>query len=506
MTAMLPRRLAQAAASLPDKPALIERGKTTTFAELLASAQALASDLRPRIEPGARVAAVLENSAAYVASCYATWLAGGLFAGLNTALKEAELLQLIAQCDAAVCIVDAKYRALRDSLNAQRKPVIVAGNIESTNLHANETPFPTAGAAADRAADIADPPPENGALIIFTSGTTGAPKGVLLTHRNLATNTAAIQQYLAIERTDIAMCVLPFFYSYGNSVLHTHLTAGSTLVLENSFMYPQQVIEIMRTQAVTAFYGVPSTYYLLLDRTAITTETLPALRYCAQAGGAMTPARIDAFCDRMTGIRFYVMFGQTEASARVTYLPPDRRSDKSGSVGIAVAGVTLSIRDENGNEMAVGEHGEVCARGDSIMAGYWNDAEETAKVLKNGWLHTGDLGYLDRDGFLFLIGRSREMIKSGAHRIAPREIEDVIAALPGIAEVAVTGTPDAILGEAIVAWVVAQEHSPEFTRQILRKCREELAPYKIPKAVNYLQSLPRTASGKIMKHKLQPGE
>ena len=250
---------------------------------------------------------------------------------------------------------------------------------------------------------------------------------------------------------------------------------------------------------VTAFCGVPSSYYLLLSRTKPVDYDLSSLRYCTQAGGAMDPVKINDWQEQVDA-DFYVMYGQTEASARLSYLPPDHLKTKSGSVGIAIPGVELSVQSASGELHKNGEQGEVCARGDNVMLSYFNAADDTAQVLKNGWLHTGDLGYFDEDGFLYLVGRNKEMIKSGAHRINPREIEEIIESLDGVDEVAVVGKDDELLGQVVRACVVTSLDEGMLKKIIMKKCRQNLATYKIPKELLFLKELPKTASGKVKKH------
>jgi len=497
MSDLLPQRLLAVATQYPERCAIRQGSTEISFGVLAAKIRALDAALRARIEPGERVALVMENSVDYVASCYAVWLSGGVVVGLNTALKPDDLMWQIEHCAASCVIADTRRWQELDARLPERVRAcsIVAGAVPSVvaldDLY--RAPF------VDVAPVVisADSP----AQIIYTSGTTGRPKGVLLSHGNLASNIVAIQDYLGIRADDVAMCVLPFFYSFGNSVLHSHLTVGSGLVLENSLMYPQTVVQQMQAQQVTAFYGVPSTYYILLARTQLEGADLRALRYCAQAGGAMDPVRIERFCAALPQLDFIVMYGQTEASARLSWLPPVDRQRKQGSVGLAIPGVQLSIRGEDGAELEAGSTGEVCVRGANVMLGYWQDADATQQAIRGGWLCTGDLGYRDADGYLYLIGRSKEMIKSGAHRISPREIEEVIAAVPGVEDVAVIGIDDELLGQSIKACVIASEDDA-LRRQILRQCREHLPLYKMPKAVDFYKEFPRTASGKIQKHLL----
>jgi acyl-CoA synthetase (AMP-forming)/AMP-acid ligase II len=296
--------------------------------------------------------------------------------------------------------------------------------------------------------------------------------------------------------------LLPFFYSYGSSVLHTHLAVGATLVIENNLIYPQRTLARLSEERVTGFPGVPSTFALLLQAADFTKYDLKALRYLTQAGGAMPPATIQRLRGALPNARLFIMYGQTEATARLTYLLPERLTDKLGSVGIPVPGVELQIRDDEDRSVAPGVVGEVCVRGSNVMQGYFRDQDATESVLRNGWLHTGDLGHLDAEGYLFLQGRRSDMIKSGAHRISPLDIEDVIATLPEVAEVAVVGVPDDVLGEAIKAVVTLKPGASLDALRVQRHCSEQLPRYKVPRIVQFATSLPRTSSGKVMRYQL----
>jgi acyl-CoA synthetase (AMP-forming)/AMP-acid ligase II len=350
---------------------------------------------------------------------------------------------------------------------------------------------------------VAEPSPNDLASIIYTSGTTGSPKGVKLSHGNLAANTESICAYLPITARDRALCVLPFPYSYGASVLHTHLAQGASLILEDSLLYPHQILSRVQDEGVTSLAGVPSTFYLFLQRTNLADYDLSSLKYVTQAGARMDPGQIRAFRDQVPQAQFFVMYGQTEATARLAYVPPDLLEAKPGSAGRAIPGVELRIEGENGEVLPPGQAGEVCARGDNVMMGYWDDPDETEKALKDGWLQTGDVGEMDEDGFLFLHGRQREMIKSGAHRIAPSEIEEVIRRVPGVRDVAVVGVPDPLLGESVKAWIIPDPTPPpNLSRDIQRQCRQHLALFKVPKSVMFRADFPRTASGKVRKHLL----
>jgi long-chain acyl-CoA synthetase len=491
-------RLFEVAQAQPDHLALVEGDRSITYGELWGRVGTIAQALASLVKPQDRVALVMDNGLDYVASVYGAWAAGAVVVGLNTSLKEPDLLQQISHCQARVVLLGKKSAKLAEPAAALGVAVLYPQDLPESLPMASQPLWPVSGLAPVALASHAP------ATIIYTSGTTGLPKGVALSHGNLSANVAAVQQSLPIRADDIALCPLPFFYAYGFSVLHTHLSMGAALVLENSFMYPQKVLQRMAALGVTSFYGVPSTYYLLLERDHLSQASLGQLRYAAQAGGAMDPARIALFRERLPNTDFYVMYGQTEACSRLTTLPSHALARKTGSVGLPLPGVSLSIRDPDGAQLATRQIGEVCARGPNVMQGYWQADEDTAQVIRQDWLWTGDLGYLDEDGFLHLTGRSREMIKTGAHRVSPWEIEQLINGVAGVKETAVLSMPDRLLGDVIRACVIADLPTETLRRDILQVCKARLAPHKIPRQVDFLAHFPRTASGKVQKHLLRP--
>jgi len=340
------------------------------------------------------------------------------------------------------------------------------------------------------------------AVLLYTSGTTGRPKGVMLSHGNFVANNTTIIDYLRLGPDDVGLTVMPFHFSYGNSVLHTHLGAGATLLLEDNLAYPLVVMQRLQNERVTGFSGVPSTFAILMSRTRIEDFDLSAMRYLTQAGGAMTRAAIQRMRQLVPSARFFVMYGQTEATARLTYLPPERLEEKLGSIGKALDGIEIEVRGLNGAVLSPGQTGELCARGPNIMLGYWRDEAATREAVVDGWLHTGDLAHIDEDGFLYIDGRVVEMIKVGSFRVSPLEVEEVLATLPGIAEMAVASMPDELLGQAIKAVLVLRDGASLDERQVKAHCRARLAAYKVPKVVEFAHELPRTSSGKIQRFKL----
>lgn len=498
--------LREAARQRPDADAVVYKGRRVKYHELWNMVCSVADYLRSNgLKENDRVGVLVENSPEYIASYYGVLAAGGVAVGLNTAARAADIANWLEHCGARFLFSSLHHAELGEisEICASDLTIVGIGSkasgpvgiscLWSDIINNRKTGEPDLSIISD----VTGP-----AAIIYTSGTTGSPKGVTLSHKNLLSNTQSIVEYLRLSPKDSIVCVLPFYYSYGNSVMHTHLAVGGMLVLENSFLYPHKVLEKIVEEKVTGFSGVPSTYALLLSRTKLGEYDFSGLRYMTQAGGAMAPASIRQLLEAIPSIDFYVMYGQTEATARLSYLPPDKLLDKMGSIGKAIPGVALEIRDENGSVCPPGVTGEIYARGDNIMTGYWNAPEATNNAIKNGWLSTGDLAHYDEDGYIYIDGRFTDMIKVGANRISPKEIEEKVAELDGIEELAAIGVPDKILGQIIKLFVVKTGSSEITERNILKHCKENMAPYKLPKRIEFVESLPKTASGKLQRFKL----
>jgi acyl-CoA synthetase (AMP-forming)/AMP-acid ligase II len=367
---------------------------------------------------------------------------------------------------------------------------------ELSNLPRNEGSSPAAEIAADR--DLA--------ALMFTSGSTGSPKGVMVTHRNIETNTRDIISYMKLSCEDRTMVVLPFYYCFGLSLIHTQLMAGGTLVLDNEFkLFPESMLNDLRQRECTGFAGVPSTYQILLRRTQFASSEFPHLRWFQQAGGKLPNSVIQELLEAFPRTKFYLMYGQTEGTARLSYLPPERLADKLGSIGRGLPSTRLEVVKTDGTPIAPGsdEIGEIVAVGDNVALGYWNDPAETAKYFRNGRLHTGDLARVDKDEFIFIVERERDMIKSGGNRIGAKEVEEAIAELRDVTEVAVVGAPHDLLGEAIKAFVVPNKPGCIEVEEIENHCRKRLASFKVPEEVIVVERMPHNGSGKIHKQELK---
>jgi acyl-CoA synthetase (AMP-forming)/AMP-acid ligase II len=337
------------------------------------------------------------------------------------------------------------------------------------------------------------------AALMFTSGSTARPRGVMVSHRNIIANTASIIEYLGLSCYDRVMAILPFYYCFGTSLLHTHLRVGGSLVLDHRFMYPDKVLARMQSTRCTGFAGVPSHYQILLRSSSLKQMHLPALRWLQQAGGHLPTSFLTELRLALPGVRVFVMYGQTEATARLSYLPPELLDMKAGSIGKGIPGVSLHVLDERGNAVAPGQAGEIVAQGENITLGYWCDEDETKISFCQGKLHTT----VDEDGFLYVVDRAKHFLKCGGTRVSCKRIEEELLENPEIVEAAVVGVPDPVLGEAVKAFVVPRNGAADLNHRLRRFCAERLPPAFVPKEIVMVDSLPKNSAGKLLKTKLR---
>jgi len=492
----------------PEAVLVVESSGERAYGQVEERANRIARALLDQgTRPGDRVALLCANSSAYIEAYYGILKAGAVVVSLNTQARLENLVEMLKDCSPVGVVCGP--RQLRQTLGLVGKadlgfvlaldakiPPAVVNPSSSTRLLSSAEVLPAMSPEPPGVA-IGD---SDRAAIVYTSGSTGRPRGAILRHFNLVANTRSIVEYLDLSASERVMVVLPFHYVYGKSLLNTHVAVGGSVVIENRFMYPQEALNALERTEATGFAGVPSTFAILLNKSNLAKRALPSLRYVTQAGGPMSPRMQRTLHEVLPGKQIFVMYGATEASARLSYLDPVDLPRKIGSIGKAIPGVELTVLRRDGTEADVDEPGELVARGTNIMEGYWNAPEETAAVLDERGYHTGDLVRRDAEGFLYVVGRIREMIKSGAHRISPLEIENVLLQHPAIHEAAVLGHPDETLGETIGAYVVLDPGSDVVVEEgILEWCRTHLAPYKVPHSLLILEELPHHSSGKIDK-------
>jgi len=500
--------LCNSAKRFPQKDAIIHVNNRYTYTEVLTTSSTVSSWLlKMNLAPGFRAAILTDDPFEYITSYFATLMAGGIAVGLNTQTSDRTLRTILNDCTPSIIFFHAKFRRYLEKISDLPSPqlLVISGSLDNLPAEKYRKWFDRSMILSLQPISSIQPPEITSssiAQIIYTSGTTGSPKGVMLRHSNLVANTNSTIKYLQLSENDRVMAVLPFFYSYGNSILLTHIAVGGSLIVNQNFLYPKVILDQMIKEEVTGFSGVASTFAILINRSDIRNYSFPNLRYITQAGAALSPKLAHQLEAILPETQIFIMYGQTEASPRLSYLDPKEIYRKPGSIGKAIPGVTLQLLDESGNPVPPGQVGEIVANGDNIMAGYWGKPAETDKVLRPEGLWTGDLAKMDAEGFFYIISRKSDIIKSGSHRIAPKEIEEIILEHEAVHEVAVVGIKNDILGESIKACIVLKTEMLCSTKDITLHCKQNLPTYKIPQQIEFFKELPKTATGKICKNKL----
>lgn len=509
---LLHHLLEGAARAWPEREAMVCGRGHSSYRDLDEGANRIAHALlRAGVGRGERVGILMPNGARFASGYFAIAKMGGVAVPINTAATPAHLGHVLRDAGVSALLLEgrAKPERLRVLSEAPALRVLfAAGDVSRLGqLRRRDAGFLRSldGVLEEESPERPEREvsPRDLACLAYTSGSTGRPKGVMLRHANIVANTESIASCLDLRPDDRMMVVLPFFYCYGASLIHTHFRVGASLVIENQFTYPNRVLERMEEERVTGFAGVPSTFAILLRRSSLRERSLEHLRCVTQAGGAMAPALIRELREALPGARIHVMYGQTEASARLSCLPPELLDEKIGSIGRGIPGVELRVLGPDGERVRPAQVGEIVATGPNVMAGYWGCPEATRTVLDAEGLHTGDLARVDEDGFIYIVGRKRDIINCNAHRISAGEIEEAILEEASVLECAVVGVEDEIAGEAICAFVVPVDGGGIGEREILRACKERLPAYQVPRSVEICRSLPRNEAGKILKEELR---
>ena len=497
----LARHLLLSARRLPGQPAVIERDRVEhTYAALARRTLALAGALQTRlgVAAGGRVALVMRNNAAYVELLYACWAAGAAAIPVNVKLHPREIAFILDDAQARVCFVtDEVDGAAIDAARAGGGTTFV--DVDSREYRSLMQEAPAAPA------EVA---PDDTAWLFYTSGTTGRPKGVMLTHRNLL---SMALNYLADVDAAAAgehlLHAAPMSHGSGIYILPNVAAAATQLIPASRGFDVGEIDEILALVPKVKFFAAPTMVMRLVDRLKGEAQGLKSIIY---GGGPMYVADCLRALDRL-GPRLTQIYGQGEAPMTITVLPAaehvddhdGRRMQRLASVGRAQTGVELAVLGTDDRPLAEGEIGEVAVRGEMVMRGYLNNAEATAKTLAGGWLHTGDLGHLDAQGYLTLVDRSKDLIISGGSNIYPREIEEVLLRHPQVREAAVVGLPDADWGEIAVAVLVCQPGAPPAEAELEALCLQQIARFKRPKRYLFVDELPKNATGKVLKRELR---
>ena len=483
-----------------EYPALAFEGRQYTNVDQQRAASRLAHVLRRLgIGPGDRVVVLLPNCPEVMQSYAAILKCGAVIVPLIFLLGEREVAHVLADSEAKVVITStdlvSRVEGQVGVMPTLRHVLLVDGGGDGRlhSLAQESAGEPDRFTAADRG-------PDDLAVILYTSGTTGVPKGVALSHANLESNARAIASLHELPREEWAVTVLPLSHSYGLTVMNAGHLLGSRGVLLRWFN-PELVLQTIQDYRAVSMAAVPTMLVYLLHYPDAERFDTRSMRVWG-SGAAPLPVEVVEPFERKFGGKILEGYGLTEAAPVVsTHRLTGPR--KIGSVGQAIPGVAISIQDDGDRPVPVGQVGEVCVKGPNVMTGYYRNPEETARTVRDGWLHTGDMGRLDEDGFLFIVERKKDLIIRGGFNIYPREVEEVLYAHRSVAEAAVVGTKDPRMGEEVVAFVVPKEGETLSAEEIIGFCESRLARFKCPKQVRFVPSLPKSPIGKVLRKELR---
>src|SRR5450759_389329 len=474
----------------PDHVAVVDAGKRYTYGELCSAAATLVAELAAlRLPTGSRVGILAPNSFFFVAAYLAAMKLDHVAVPVSDKITPEDVRRNLDVVGCTTVLLDRRLGrrfagAFDDDVRLITDEVLGSGR---------EAAWP----------EVAGCDPDADAALMFTSGTTSRPKAVRVTHRNIQANTDSIITYLGLRGNDRALVILPFFYCYGASLLHTHLRVGGRVVLLNSFAFPETALDLLEREECTVFAGVPSSFQLLLRAASFTTRALPSLRLIQQAGGKLQPVLVEELLEAENDALLFVMYGQTQATARLSYVPPEMLQAKPGSIGRGIPGVQLRVLDEADRPVAPGDRGEIYARGENISPGYFGDPDESASKFTPHGLRTGDLATVDEDGDIFIVDRRDDFIKVWGYRVSSQEVEACALGIEHLVSAGAIGVPDLEAGEAITLFVTARPGTLVTPEEVLAVCREHLPKHMVPRTVIVVDALPLNANGKVAKSALR---
>ncbi|MGQ9477739.1 MAG: long-chain-fatty-acid--CoA ligase [Candidatus Bipolaricaulia bacterium] len=521
-----------AAQKFPDNPAIIFLGRRISYRQLVGLVEACAAALHDLgVRKGDRVSINLPNLPQFVISFYAVLRLGAIVVQTNPMYTERELVELIDDAGAETMItleqLYPRAAAVRAKTGLKRLILTSVGDFLpplkrllyplKERLEGKHVPFKGGDSLelrellrryrGERPPQVELDPALDVALLQYTGGTTGTPKGAMLTHRNLVANALQSRAWFlqAEEGHERVLAVLPFFHVYGMTVaMNLAVVLGSTMILLPRFRI-DEVLETINRYQPTIFPGAPTMYVAFNTHPHIKRYKVGSIKECI-SGSAPLPVEVKKRFEELTGGRLVEGYGLSEASP-VTHCNPLDGRDIPGSIGLPFPDTEAKIVDPvTGEDLGVGQVGELVVHGPQVMKGYWNKPEETAQALKDGWLHTGDIAMMDERGYFYIVDRAKDMIIASGYNVYPREVEEVLYQHPKVAEVAVIGVPDPYRGETVKAFIVPRSGERPSAEEITQFCRERLAAYKVPRLIEFRESLPKSAVGKVLKRELRREE
>lgn len=481
-----------------DKTAAVLDDQKITYGELEKESNKLAHGLIDlNIKPSDMVSIMLPNCLEFLTAYLGVIKSGATMVPLNISFKTPAVEYILNNSEAKIVITSKKFFPLIKECNLDflENIILVDGDksddyILLSELKDQKTTLP----------ELKNIDQEFTAACLYTSGTTGKPKGAMLTHHNLIFDTQKIIKHLKVNDSDRYICVLPMFHAFAETVcMLMPLFLGAEIVIIDRFL-PEKVLKTIQEKNVTFFAGVPTMYSALLNVKNKEEFDLSHLNLCISGGAAMPQQTMEDF-EETFNVKILEGNGPTETSP-VAYVNPVDGARKSGSVGLPIPETKVKIVGEDDNELSFGEIGEIIVQGEHVMKGYFKMPEATEKTLRGGWLHTGDLGKMDKDGYVYIVDRKKDMINVGGMNVYPREIEEQLYKHPKIREAALVATKDELRGEIPKAVIVLKKGESATEREIQKYCMQYFANYKIPKLVDFIDELPKNATGKIDKKSL----
>lgn len=496
----------------PEKTALWSDGVSYTYSELAQQAlQCVALFMACGVQKGDRIVLWMPNGVDQVVGLFAAWASGACAVPIGATTPLERCAQQIRHCGARVVVApDARLAPLREALRSTLPQPMLLPNqavrspqgVRIPESHENERSHKCALAPPPAVIDL------DIAAIIYTSGSSGIPKGVIHSHRSIDTATRSINGYLENGPDDVILSVLQLNFSYGLLQLLGTFRTGGTLVLEKGIGYPYEVIRQFSRHHITGFAGSPTIWAMILQLSNVGPEDVSTVRYITNAAAAIPAPFVPRLAALFTAAKIYLMHGMTEC-IRTGFLPPDEALLNPTSIGRAMENVELWIVDDEGRRLGPGETGELVIRGSTLMLGYWNDPTSTESVLRPGpfpWdrcLYSGDMFRMDQKGYFYFVARKDDIIKSRGEKVSPVEVEAVIYQLPDVQECRIIGVPDDLLGNRVRAEIVLRQGQTLSERKVKGHCSEHLEPHKVPHEVAFVDSLPKTDGGKIIRNQKQ---
>jgi long-chain acyl-CoA synthetase len=503
--------LDESARNFHHRACLSFRGSRITYGELADLTDRYAKAMYDiGIRKGDRVAIWALNCPEFVIAYYGNAKLGAISVPINTMFTAEEAHYILADSEAKAIVAHSCYEPALHQI-WQRLPELQHGvmipieSAETAFLSWTDLMRQGAEALADAPSSALDfkerPQAREVAVYLYTSGTTGHPKGAMLSHRNLIWDAEACHRVIPLDESDVCVCVLPMFHSFAQQVyIIFGIRYGTSVVILDRFV-PATVLQALHECKATMFCAVPSMFAMLLQVPREQRPPITTLKYCIAGGAALPPKVYQGFKDEF-GVPILEGDGPTECSPVVS-VNPLRGEQKVGSVGLPLPGVQVKIFDEHDREVRTGEIGEIVVKAPSVMVGYHNQREATREALRGGWMHTGDMGRVDEDGYLYIVDRKKDMLICSGMNVYPREVEEVLYQHPAVAEAAVVGMPDELRGEVPIAFVAPFPGKSVTERELLSFCRARLARFKVPRKIELRDQLPKTTTGKILKQDLR---